>query len=637
MQTRRVVSVALVVCLWLLPVLVLCQTTGKISEVKVYRGQALVTREVDFQAAQGPQELVVGSLPESILPESLYATGEGGISIRSVRFRSSAVEAEPRPEVRALDEQIKKANQEILSIESQLEVLNRRNEFLSALENFSATKVNEELQKGTLNPTVLEGTAKFLFQQRDDTSKQSLLLQNQQTDAQEALSLLTKKRAELTASDTKTQREAVVFLEADQAGAARVALSYLVNNVGWAPAYSVRLNDKRDKLQVEYHAVVTQMSGEDWPDVSLTLSTTYPKMQASAPVLSPLRVNLVSAPAVGEKAARAGVEADTLQTYTARKRELSEQIRGAAAAPQGQMAPQGGEAPRQKPQAAPIPAQVDAGLAEQEGLVASNYLAGRLQNVELSAPDEVVKMARTAVAPTTEGLAVDYAIPGRISLQSRRDQQMFRIAAPELTSSFYYTAVPLLTDYVYQAVEAVNNSEYALLSGSYNAYLERAFAGVGLLGLVARGQSLTVGFGTETRLRAARELEDKTTEFRGGNKVVKYTYRLRLQNFTDQPVKVRVYDRLPQPPDNQVTVTLAEPQPALSTDALYLSSERPRGILRWDIEVPAQASGAKAYTFTYQFTLEFDRNFEIGDLPASTADKMRSDLQAIMESRQLRQ
>jgi hypothetical protein len=141
-----------------------------------------------------------------------------------------------------------------------------------------------------------------------------------------------------------------------------------------------------------------------------------------------------------------------------------------------------------------------------------------------------------------------------------------------------------------------------------------------------------VGFGNETQLRASRELEEKTTEVRGGNKVLTYTYRLRLSNFTDKAAKVRVWDRLPQSSDDQVAVTLGKAEQPLSEDPLYLAVEKPRGLLRWDVEVPAGAAGGKAFTFSYQFTMEFDKSRNIGELPAGAADKMRMEMESLKAS-----
>jgi len=603
------------------------QIPGKIAEVTVYRGQALVTRDVQFDAKAGPQELIVTNLPEEIVPESLYATGEGNLAIRAVRHRTTAIEGEPRPEVRALDDQIKKRESDIQRIESELKVLQQRGQYLDKLEAFSADKIKDEQAKGSLNPKSLQDTAKFLFDQRDEIAQKQLKLQGDQEAAKGTLTVLQRQRATLAGGENKTFREAVVFLDAPQAGAARFKLSYLVDRVGWSPAYSASLSAKRDRLSLQYHAVVTQMSGEDWPDVKLTLSTSHPRMLAAAPVLSPLRITLVAA---GGRQAGAAEEA---KAYADKKRDLAQQLKGGRfggggvgaanrpAGEPGQQAQAGPEAP--KP-----PGLTGLGQAEDEFL-AANVLAAHLQNVELTAADEAVKMAKTMEGEATEGLAVDYPVSERISLQSRQDQQMFRIATLDLPATFYYTAMPLLTDYVYQAVEAVNDSETPLLPGPYNAYLESAFAGRGDLPLVARGQSFTIGFGTESQLRASRELEEKSSDTRGGNKVAKYTYRLRLQNFMAQPVTVRVWDRLPQAPDNQVTVTLSEPKSPLSTDATYVAYERPRGLLRWDVEVPAHAAKADAFSFTYQFQMEFDKSFAIGELPAQVADQMRSELQTL--------
>ena len=56
-------------------------------------------------------------------------------------------------------------------------------------------------------------------------------------------------------------------------------------------------------------------------------------------------------------------------------------------------------------------------------------------------------------------------------------------------------------------------------------------------------------------------------------------------------------------------VALDTPAVALSADPIYLRSERPKGILRWDVEVPAEATGEKAHEMGYSFKLDYDRNF----------------------------
>ena len=80
--------------------------TGKVASVTLYRGQALVTRVVPVEGAAGPVELLVGGLPQGVVPDSLFAEGAEGLDVRSVRFRTRAVGQEPREEVRKLDDQL---------------------------------------------------------------------------------------------------------------------------------------------------------------------------------------------------------------------------------------------------------------------------------------------------------------------------------------------------------------------------------------------------------------------------------------------------------------------------------------------------------------------------------------------------
>jgi hypothetical protein len=132
---------------------------------------------------------------------------------------------------------------------------------------------------------------------------------------------------------------------------------------------------------------------------------------------------------------------------------------------------------------------------------------------------------------------------------------------------------------------------------------------------VAQGESFIVGFGADAQLRARRELLDKNEDIQGGNKELKMRYRVTVENYKNQPVQVRVYDRLPHSNRaSDVRISLDAPETALSTDVVYLRTERSKGILRWDLEVAAGATGEKASEIVYGFKLDFDRNFALTTL-----------------------
>jgi len=78
-------------------------TTGTITRVVVYRGQALVTRKIDAALPPDSTELIVTDLPANIIPESMYAQASDGTPVLSVRYREQAVKEDTRDEVRKLD------------------------------------------------------------------------------------------------------------------------------------------------------------------------------------------------------------------------------------------------------------------------------------------------------------------------------------------------------------------------------------------------------------------------------------------------------------------------------------------------------------------------------------------------------
>src|SRR5262245_45481044 len=200
---------------------------GRVTNVTLYRGQAQITRAVPIDGDPGSLEIVVGNLPEQVVPDSLFAEGSDAVEIRAVRFRTRAVGEEPREEVRKLDAQILDTQQKIDLTTKRQALLAKRSEYLGKLENFVAPTAKSDLAKGVLNAEALEKLTNFSFAEHEKIVTQEVELAKQAHDLNEQLELLNRKRAEITAGASRTEREAVLFLQKQGAGAAEVRLNYL--------------------------------------------------------------------------------------------------------------------------------------------------------------------------------------------------------------------------------------------------------------------------------------------------------------------------------------------------------------------------------------------------------------------------
>jgi uncharacterized protein (TIGR02231 family) len=210
-----------------------------------------------------------------------------------------------------------------------------------------------------------------------------------------------------------------------------------------------------------------------------------------------------------------------------------------------------------------------------------------------------------------EGISVTYDLPGRLTLPSRSDQQLVTIAAITAKADFTLVAAPLLTDYVYLQADVLNGSNTILLPGQASMFRDGEFVGKSQLPQVTIGEKFTAGFGIDSQVRVAHELEDKQTRIQGGNRIDTYNYRVAVSSYKNTEVELRLLDRLPYTDDASVKIELAKTEPQVSQDAEYLRTARKKGILRWDLKLSPNTIDEKATIVKYSYTMEYDRNMQL--------------------------
>lgn len=592
---------------------------GKATHVTLFRGQAQVTRTIPVEGTAGSVEIVVGNLPEQIQPNSLFAEGGDNVEIRAVRFRTRAVGEQPREEVRKLDREILDVQQQIQLTEKKQALMAKRTEYLGKLEGFVAPTAHSDLAKGVLDAEALERLTTFSFAEHEKIAEEEISLAKQAHDLNEQLALLQRKHEEITAGASRTEREAVLFLQKAAAGPAEVRLNYLVNNCGWSPAYTMRASDNRKKVRVEYNALIHQLSGEDWSEVNLTLSTASPALSASGPGLAPFHVSLASEASPNAPGMQKQV-GDDLFGRGLSKGEILVQLQGLN---------------QKKVESAQMANNATDFEDQNRFNWKLNSASYGVQQLEINGDATALSVLRSEKLDDTNGPTLSYSLPGSVGLASRADQQMVRIMQSEMESEFHHVAMPVLSSYVYREAELLNSGDKDLLAGPITVYLDGRFVGRGEIPTVARGQTFVVGFGADPQLRARRELVDKKDGVQGGNREIKFEYRLIVENFGSEKQVVRVLDRLPHAEGNEdIRVTLGEVSDPISVDKLYQREERPMGILRWDIEVPAKAAGESARLIKYHYVVEHDRQFVVS-LPTSK-QTLQEEFERLQRGRQKR-
>lgn len=549
--------------------------SGAISKVTVYRGQAMVTRTLDVDLPAGTSELIVTGLPAKIVPESLYAQTSGDIKVLSVRFREKAVREDTREEVKKLDAQIEEVKRKLDHAKSDRVNANDLLNKFKELWKLAVDGANVDLNRSVMQSEQIESYTEFLEAKSLEWHQKILELQDTEADLAKELELLTRKRKELDAGRSRTEREAILYVSNTARKKAAIELSYLVNGANWTPQYNLRANPKKSDVLIEYNAVVNQTSGENWDGVGLSLSTAEPTMVSAPPVLDPMLVSL-SAPVPTQQAEQQVF----VQLENVRKQVQSRK------------------------------ANLKMGIGANAAL---NTTAFSNQNFVFQATGQQVKefQKQLAVVTRKEGVSVTYNLPGRLSLPSRSDQQLVTIASVLAKADFTLIATPLLTDYVYLQAELLNKSDTILLPGQASVFRNGEFVGNSQLPLVTIGEKLTAGFGIDSQVQVTRELEEKKTRIQGGNRIDTYNYRIALSNYKNTEVELQLLDRLGYTEDSSIKIELVKTEPQLSKDNEYLRTARKKGILRWDLNLPPNTLDESATVVNYSFTMEYDKNMQI--------------------------
>lgn len=583
-------------------------TTSRLVHVTVYQNTALVTREVDVPEGDGPMELSVAPLPPQTIDGSLYSEGTDGLRILSTRFRQRPIQEDTREEVRKVIVDLKELELKRENLQAEQKTLQQNLAMIEKLENATTAKLTTLTERGMTNADQTLTLISHVATKRKEYQLALTKNQQEQKAITEEIEFDQRKQNDLSAGTSKVERDAVINLSKTNRAVGRLRLNYLVSAASWTPQYKFKSTTKdKDPISVEYLAAVRQQSGEDWTNIKISLSTAQPSLNASPPELRMLAMNLApsTVPPMPGNPGRGVAASGATQS-------MSLPVMNSDSQGGREFAKDNLEKSKQ------YRAQAQSEFNANKNVDAANRMwndsAALEQCVQLLATKEIEESEKKSVNydETGEGPGIAYHLNAVLSLPSRQDEQIVEVAKIELQPDFYYKAIPVLSKHVYRVAKLGNTSKQTLLPGEATMYIDNDFVGRSRLPLVAAGEEFQVGFGVDPQIQVQRQLIDKNKSMQGANQILRYDYRILANSFKNGPVKLQVWDRLPIAETEVVGISMVKTTPEISKDPLYLREERPRNLLRWDVELAPKMNGEQALAINYEFKLELDKQMRIG-------------------------
>ncbi|CUH67130.1 hypothetical protein TL5118_02059 [Thalassovita autumnalis] len=265
------------------------QLTSQISNVIVYPNGAKVTRTAQFDLPAGSHQLQVLDLPQSVALDGIRAKLTGA-QLGAVTLRDDFVP--PRAEVEdaaraAAERRLEAAREELQAHQDDIRSLQLSKEAADTAIGFLRGLTKSDALSG-LSAEDLRDIARMMGEETF-AARQAVLeadaearqlsrdlpeLQQAVDKAQQALDALVRGQDEVLLVE--------VAASASAASEATLEISYFIDAAGWRPVNDASLTLDSGLLQLDRGALVEQNSGENWQDVSLTLSTSQPSGKVAA-------------------------------------------------------------------------------------------------------------------------------------------------------------------------------------------------------------------------------------------------------------------------------------------------------------------------------------------------------------------
>ncbi|MCW0206869.1 MAG: mucoidy inhibitor MuiA family protein [Achromobacter sp.] len=529
---------------------------SSIGAVTVYQDRAVVTRAASSELAAGEHELVLDKLPASLQENSLQvsARSTGQATLLDVKVRDAYQADTPNDRVKQLEAQLRGLEGRQAALDDEAAVLDNQRELVLMMQR-GAT----EPAKDGARPTLDE--LKAIQSLSADTLGRTLAglrrTAEQKADLDREIAAVQSQLGQLQNAQGRRSKTVTVRVSLARAGKLGLNLSYAVAGARWTPAYDARLRLADRGVDLGYFGVIRQNTGEDWNNVKLTLSTARPALGGGAPTLQPWIVDV-------------------------------------AAPPPPPPAPRPAAAPSAKPQAEAVaerrarysPALADAASAAPEPAP---------QDIELS-----------TAQVQNEATSASFQIKNPATLLSDNASQRVAIATARLPATLQYQSTPALRPAVYLTAQASNNTDYPLLPGPLNTFLDDAFVASGTLKAVMPGEKVELAMGADDGISIERQLVNRYTEstgFSGGGKRVTYEYRITVKNNKTTKERVSFKDRLPVSRNEKIVVKLLSP-----ADREIKREDDGRLVWDWELEP------GKSRETVLKFSIDHPGDIEVSGL-----------------------
>jgi hypothetical protein len=448
-------------------------------------------------------------------------------------------------------------------------------------------------------------------------------------ELKEKLNKINSQLGELNATREKPTSEIKVTVSVKEPTRAEFSLTYLVKNAGWIPVYDLRIQDVESPIEFIYKANVYQLSGMDWANVTLTLSTADPSKSGIQPILIPWILRFgYAVPVISyvpETLQKEYSESGLIIQGVIRD-DNNQPLPGANVVVKGTttgtVADFNGSFFLQVPvnsQAlvisfigyetieVPIVSSVlnitmEPSLVVLEEVAVTGYGADESESMapkrQRSAKAEEYMLPEASIPPVTveeRTTNIEFLIEIPYSILSDGKNYSVDIQKLMIPATYEYSCTPKLDKDVFLKAMIAKWDEYNLMKGDANLYFEGTYIGKTFLDVNTVEDTLNISLGRDENIIVTREkVKDfSSKQFLGAFKKEQRGWEINVRNKKKQNIHILVMDQFPVSGNNEIEVQ------QIDTGGAELDNDT--GILTWKLNLGPGASEKRTFKYSVRY------------------------------------
>jgi uncharacterized protein (TIGR02231 family) len=549
MKIKLLLSIALLTSTLLANDKVTVKST--LHSVTVYTQGAQLQHKANYTIKAGLSEVIVEGISPQIAAGTIQVKATGDVVILdskyeyyypqpNVQVNATELPLKIRNAIKGITDSIRLVNFELRDINDEIEVLvAARKIIISNGAVKGQGKVNDSIQ-------LLKATVDYYTTKVSELNKKISSLDRQKVKKTDLLSELNTRLEDLqnyaeqnnqTPEKKGVPRIIITFMAKD-AASGRIDLSYLASNAGWTPLYDIRSEAATGKISLTYKAQVRQLTGLDWDDIKLSISTNNPYANKTKPELNPWYID-----------------------YQEFRKQLEEKGKLRSDA-------------------------FDDAPAVNSTALNMGFMYSTNAAVEINALG-----AEQFTTIVQQLISAEFKIDLNYSIASDNQVRMVLVKQSELNTSFRYYAVPKLDPGVYLVAQMTKLDELQLVPAKANIFFDGTYIGETYLDPTTMDDTLNLSLGKDPNIVVKRTLLKNQSKERiiQDKKERSFAYNIEVRNLKSSEIELFIQDQIPLTTNPDITIEKSN----LGKGKI----DEKTGLIEWQLKLKAKESQSFDYDF----------------------------------------